>query len=219
MRAIIRILAFVLLALPAKAADPNQPHTHQGILQPFHRGKPEVELDAKQREQLQKGKPVLIQHRDSNKGGRAMAIMDIHATPQQVMRVIADFTRYPDWIGEVKECEVYATEGDHVLARYRISGIGFNFTYYLDHVFHRDVGWMSWTLDYSRLSDLDDSVGFWYLEPHPEREGWTRGYYSASVCLPIKLPGPIMGWITKSGLKSATGWVKRESEKLAQQES
>lgn len=34
----------------------------------------------------------------------------IEAAPADVMRVIADFARYPDWTGEVKEAEVLSTD-------------------------------------------------------------------------------------------------------------
>ncbi|CAL9598122.1 hypothetical protein SUDANB145_05362 [Streptomyces sp. enrichment culture] len=35
----------------------------------------------------------------------------IEAAPADVMAVIADFARYPDWTGEVKEAEVLSTDG------------------------------------------------------------------------------------------------------------
>jgi ribosome-associated toxin RatA of RatAB toxin-antitoxin module len=35
----------------------------------------------------------------------------IEATPAEVMAVIADFGRYPEWTGEVKEAEVLAADG------------------------------------------------------------------------------------------------------------
>ncbi|MEI5100108.1 SRPBCC family protein [Streptomyces sp. PmtG] len=35
----------------------------------------------------------------------------IEAAPADVMHVIADFARYPEWTGEVKEAEVLATDG------------------------------------------------------------------------------------------------------------
>lgn len=35
----------------------------------------------------------------------------IEAAPADVMGVIADFARYPEWTGEVKEAEVLATDG------------------------------------------------------------------------------------------------------------
>ncbi|MFD7546689.1 SRPBCC family protein [Streptomyces sp. NPDC059578] len=36
----------------------------------------------------------------------------IEAAPAEVMAVIADFARYPDWTGEVKEAQVLATDTD-----------------------------------------------------------------------------------------------------------
>ncbi|MFJ4683287.1 SRPBCC family protein [Streptomyces sp. NPDC091377] len=36
----------------------------------------------------------------------------IEAAPAEVMRVIADFARYPDWTGEVKQAEVLETDAD-----------------------------------------------------------------------------------------------------------
>ncbi|MFD3517308.1 SRPBCC family protein [Streptomyces sp. NPDC058657] len=36
--------------------------------------------------------------------------ISIQAAPADVMAVIADFARYPDWTGEVKEAEVLATD-------------------------------------------------------------------------------------------------------------
>ncbi|MBQ0889674.1 SRPBCC family protein [Streptomyces sp. RM72] len=36
----------------------------------------------------------------------------IEAAPADVMAVIADFARYPDWTGEVKEAQVLATDAE-----------------------------------------------------------------------------------------------------------
>ena len=38
---------------------------------------------------------------------------------------------------------------------------------------------VTWTLDYSRLSDYVDSVGYWHVAPHPDFPGtYSRVYYS-----------------------------------------
>lgn len=44
----------------------------------------------------------------------------IEAAPAQVMGVIADFARYPDWTGEVKEAEVLGTGHDGRAAKVRL---------------------------------------------------------------------------------------------------
>lgn len=36
----------------------------------------------------------------------------IDASPAEVMAVIADFARYPEWTGEVKEAEVLSTDAE-----------------------------------------------------------------------------------------------------------
>ncbi|KOV70959.1 SRPBCC family protein [Streptomyces sp. MMG1121] len=44
----------------------------------------------------------------------------IEAAPADVMAVIADFARYPDWTGEVKEAEVLATDEQGRAAQVRL---------------------------------------------------------------------------------------------------
>ena len=43
----------------------------------------------------------------------------IEATPAEVMSVIADFARYPEWTGEVKEAEVLAVDNEGHQAPWR----------------------------------------------------------------------------------------------------
>jgi hypothetical protein len=74
---------------------------------------------------------------------------------------------------------------------------------------------MTWTLDYSRHSDFDDSVGFWRVEALADRPGWTRVTYSAEVQAAGWVPAPIEKAFATMGLKKATVWVKRESEARA----
>ncbi|MGX2997727.1 SRPBCC family protein [Streptomyces sp. JNUCC 64] len=44
----------------------------------------------------------------------------IEAAPADVMAVIADFSRYPDWTGEVKEAQVLAADADGRAERVRL---------------------------------------------------------------------------------------------------
>ena len=87
--------------------------------------------------------------------------------------------------------------------------------YFIDHTYDANAGWLTWTLDYSRQSDLDDSVGYWRVEPVPGKDGWSRVYYSVDVRVKGWVPGPIETLITKKGLMKATEWLKRESEAKA----
>lgn len=209
------LLAWALtLAAPALAADANSPHPHQGVIGAFS-GKPaKPALTESDIATLSTGKPVLKQIREG-KGGRGIAVQDVHATPEQVWSRITSYGNYPEWVDNVKECAPYATEGEHLKVRFVISALMVNVEYYIDHIYAPDQGYMTWSLDYTRESDLDDSVGFWVVEPIADKPGWTRVFYSVDVRIKGWVPKAIENMIAKQGLTKATSWVKRESEAVA----
>ena len=70
---------------------------------------------------------------------------------------------------------------------------------------------MVFYLDYDKRSDMDDSVGYWYLQPTgPER---CRVYYSCVTRLRTWVPKPVYALLTKTALKQATVWIDHESVK------
>jgi hypothetical protein len=209
-----KLVAIALLAMasPAIAADPSQPHPHQGILAPISGppGKPTLTEDDLAK--LASGEAVLKQIREDD-GGRGIAVQDVRASPEHVWSKITSYSRYPDWVDGVYECDVYETTADHIKARFLIGASLIKVEYFVDHTYKPDQGWMTWTLDYSRQSDLDDSVGYWRVEALPDKPGWTRVYYSVRVKLSGWVPGWVESMIADRGLTQATEWVKRESEK------
>jgi hypothetical protein len=78
---------------------------------------------------------------------------------------------------------------------------------------NKEKGYVTWTLDYSRSSELDDSVGFWYVAKHPTKPNWTRLYYSVEIRVASWVPSFVENYLSKKGLVTATAWVKKESEK------
>lgn len=72
---------------------------------------------------------------------------------------------------------------------------------------------MTWTLDYDKTSDMDDVSGHWHLEDHPEKPDCTRVFYACDIKLKGGVPKPVVNILSKSALRTATGWVKKESEK------
>ena len=141
-----------------------------------------------------------------------MGIQDIHAEPSTIWSRILSFSNYPRWVDGVKECETYEKSGSNLKVRFKIGKMGVNYEYFIAHQVHTDQGYMTWTLDYDRLSDFDDSVGFWGVTPIEGKPGWSRVYYSVDVKLSGWVPGFVQDMVTKNGLTSATAWVKRESE-------
>lgn len=212
---LIPLVAIAAVA-PALAADENTPHPHQGVLAPYPQPPQKPELSADELATLAKGDVVSKQIKeDGSSGGRGLAVQDIHATPEIVWGRITDYGNYPNMVDNVDSCSVYKTEGEHIYAAFSISAMFVGVDYYIDHIYRPDQNYMTWTLDYSRESDLDDSVGFWYVEAIEGKPGWTRVYYSVDVRLRGWVPAAIENMIAKSGLTKATAWVKAESEKKA----
>jgi len=209
--------SFLALLLPtaALAADASIPHEHQGVLTPYTGTPPAIELSDADLAKLDRGKPVMVPIQDGDTGGRGMAVQDVAATPGVIWSRIQSFEHYPRWVNYVSVCENYEVSGHHIKTRFILKGLGFSYEYFIDHTYRPDLGYMTWTLDYDRQSDLDDSVGYWFVERHPTKEGWSRLYYSVELTLKKQMPEFIVEIATKKGLKEATGWVKRESEKAS----
>ena len=75
----------------------------------------------------------------------------IEAAAADVMGVIADFARYPDWTGEVKEAEVLKTDGEGRAEQVRLvmDAGAIKDTYVLDYdwdVKDNGTGVVSWSL-------------------------------------------------------------------------
>ncbi len=216
-RAALWVPAFgstLLAAAVAGGADPQKPHPHQGIVPRFEGEPPKVELSDDERGVLARGKSIVTTV-PGDAGGRGMAVQDVHAPPEVVWDRIGDYRDYPRMVDEVVECEPYLEDGDDVRVRFEIRVLGIPYVYYVRHVFRPEAGYITWTLDYTRESDLDDSVGYWAVAPHPDRAGWSRVFYSIDMRTRGFMPGFVRGFVTRRGVKSATAWVKRESEALA----
>jgi hypothetical protein len=72
---------------------------------------------------------------------------------------------------------------------------------------------LTWTLDYTKESDFDDSCGYWFILPHPDDpEERTRLYYSVQVSMFDWVPKFVVDFMSSKALTDATAWVKKYSE-------
>ncbi len=206
--------ALVLLTAAVYTADATTPHPHQGSIKAYAGAPPVIALTADEQARLAAG-GVVKRQVDYGDGGRGVAVQDIHASPELVWDRILDYPAYPRMVDNVQECEIYSRSGNEIKARFVIGALMMSIEYFIDHEVRQDEGWLTWTLDYSRESELDDSVGFWRVEPVEGRPGYTRVFYSVEVKPSGWVPGPIEDYLTDSGLTKATAWVKKESEAAA----
>ncbi len=85
--------------------------------------------------------------------------------------------------------------------------------YYIHHDYDMEHRWGTWTLDYTRNSDLDDSVGFWRVNSVDGNPKRSIVEYSVDIAIKGWVPGFIRDILVNKGLKQATHWVKVQSEK------
>ncbi len=214
-RALFALVAVVLVAVaagPAAAADANVPHEHKGKLKPYARPPKPLQLSDGEKATLATGKPVMRQA-EGDGGGRGLAVFVVDAPPDIVWPMLREFASYPKWIPEVKICETYRKEGGKIDVRFQLKSFPVTIDYYIAHDYNIEERWGTWTLDYSRQSDLDDSVGFWRVTPVEGAPDKAMVEYSVDIALKGFVPGFIRSILVDNGLKQATSWVKVQSEK------
>ena len=148
-----------------------------------------------------------------------------------------DLKKYPEMVSGVDGCVTYADTNQNglqiVKSTYDISALHMKvgrhfqtvacrltrrawlpraqFKYYVTHTYDPAQRCMVFHLDYDRRSDLDDTVGYWYVDP--AGRATCRVFYSCECKLRGWVPGPVYNMLTKEAVKKATTWVERESVK------
>jgi ribosome-associated toxin RatA of RatAB toxin-antitoxin module len=134
---------------------------------------------------------------------------EVHASPAEVMAVIADFDAYPDWVAGLEEVRVLARDrrgrGTRVAFRLR-TPVG-NADYTLAYRYApRDAG-VSWSYVEGSLEDLSGSYDL-----EPTGDGATRVTYKLDVELGMPLPGLVKRQAARQIVRSALGDLKRRVE-------
>ena len=205
------LLSILCFANPALAADPNSPHPHQGVGEKFTNPSP-TPLTKEEKVHLLEGKAVRRQVR-SDSGGRGIAIMDVRASKDKIWEIILDYSKYPNWIDNLDTTNIYGgTPEKGYLVSFELSVLGMDITYFIEHRLDATAGHMTWQLDYTKESDIDDSTGYWLVYDAPGRPGFTRVEYSVDLRLKGWVPGIVENMLAKKGLVLATSWVKQQAE-------
>ena len=204
---------FFLLSTLTQAYDPAKSHTNQGILKPISSVPKAVALNEAEKTKLQKGDVVLQSIvDDTTQSGRGVAVQYINAKEDRVWNTILNYPKYPDWVDNVVECKVYKEEPSIKYVEMISSVMWVKFGVYTKNYIYKDQKYMHWTLDYSRLSDADDLVGYWRVEQIQDSPPITRVDYATDMKL-SGVPDFLASYLTKDALINGTKWVKREAEK------
>lgn len=210
-------LSALLLGLTlAAAATEDEPHYHRGKLSGYEIGPPSVLLSQSDEAKLRTGKPIMqAVESDTNGARRMVMVQNIPAPAHVVMGRIMDLEKYDRMVDGVNSVVNYVStqEGNRqtVKSTYDISVLHMKFKYFMEHTYDSAERCMVFHLDYDKRSDIDDSVGYWYVLPTGRAS--SRVYYSCECKLRGWVPAPVYSLMTKEALKKATTWVSHESIK------
>jgi ribosome-associated toxin RatA of RatAB toxin-antitoxin module len=143
---------------------------------------------------------------------RATEQITIDATPAQLLEVLLDFERYPDWAADIKDVEVLERddEGRGTLVAYRAAAMGQSARYTLAYDFSDLPNSMSWKLvEGSIMRVLDGSYTF------ESDDAGTLVTYHLEVDLIVPIPGFVKrraeGKIMGTALRELKKWVESSS--------
>lgn len=199
----------------------SEPHYHQGIISPFEPGDPKVKLDGKAIKILKAGHAYKTQMK-SGSSGRGLVVQDVKAPPSVVWKKILDYDNYATMVPKTVESKNYKVENkkNHQIIYTRMK-VGFpmlKLEFFVKHIYYPQLNSLTWTLDYSKKSDFNDSCGYWYVIPVPNDRSMSRVYYSVQVSMFDWVPKFVVDFMSTKALTDATGWVKKYSELEYEQE-
>lgn len=205
----------ITIALVASLVS-STPHPHQGKVSPFQAGNPKVKLNGKALSVLQKGKPHQMQI-ESASGGRGLVVQDVEAPIDLVWGRILDYNNYAKMVPKTVESQNYSVKNHRggqqtIYTRMKVGFPMLKLQFFIKHEYYPHLNSLTWTLDYTQKSDLDDSCGYWYIEKHPDNANWSRVYYSVEISLFDWIPTFAVNFMSKKALTDATAWVKKFSE-------
>jgi len=205
-----------LIYSPTSANNSLSGHPHQGKVTPFEPGEPNVKLDGRAEGILKSGNPFQTQIQ-SGSSGRGLVVQDVKAPTSVVWDRILDYNNYVKMVPKTIESENYKVQEneDGTTTIYTRMKVGFpllKLEFFIKHQYQPELNSLTWTLDYSKKSDFDDSCGYWYVIPHPNNPNWTRVYYSVEVSMFDWVPKFAVQFMSTKALVDATAWVKKFSE-------
>ena len=135
--------------------------------------------------------------------------IDVAVTPEQMLAVILDYARYPEFIPEVKSIRVEPRGDGRVAVTYQLDAKLFQVDYTLEHV-QVSPSKIEWRLLRGEL--LRANSGSWTLEPTATG---TRAIYAIALSVSA-MPASFQRALSETGLPRLLANFKARAESLAQ---
>jgi ribosome-associated toxin RatA of RatAB toxin-antitoxin module len=134
--------------------------------------------------------------------------IEIEASPEEIIEVVADFDTYPEWVDGIKAAAVRerGDDGRPTLVDFEFAAMGFNASYTLRYEYSDTrVSWS--TVEASGA--VKDVQGEYVLEP---LNGDTEVTYRLAIEPAVKLPGLLRRQADKRALKAGLDGLKSRVE-------
>ncbi len=128
---------------------------------------------------------------------RADYSSEVGVDADRFYKVILDYASYPRFVDGMKSAEILEVKGDRTRVRYRLSMMGKEFVYVLDHIAVTGTKSLSWTLVESDF--FSKNTGSWRLESGSTGQH-TKVTYDLDVEFKISIPGFMLKGLVKGSL-------------------
>jgi len=128
-------------------------------------------------------------------------------TPEEFFKVVSDYESYPEFLDEVKKCQVIQTNGNKKLVEFTISLVKeFSYRLWLTEEPPYKITWTLESGDFFKVSD-----GSWALE---EEAGKTRATYTLDTQFKVFVPGPIAKGLVNVNLPNMMSSYQKRIKEL-----
>lgn len=214
----IALLGFLLSSATTQAGDKTlKAHPHPAMLKPITSSPKGIQLNDAELKSLENGESVLRQTKGED-GGVGVAIQLIHALPSHIWDTVLNYDRYKEWVDNVDSCRVYKNDQGKLYVDMRTSVLWLDNAVFTINTIRKDQGYMSWVLDRTHTSDVQDMVGYWRIESLSENPPLSKLEHSTELII-SGVPDFLISYLMEDSLTEGTAWVKREAEKLAKKKS
>ncbi|KAL1525913.1 hypothetical protein AB1Y20_020740 [Prymnesium parvum] len=158
---------------------------------------------------LEAGERVFRQQPPEGGGtGFGFSVQEVCLSPRSAFEIVRDFDAYAERITTVRKATRYTSEvpgmQEELCYSFLVSRIRLvlNVRFNIDPAARR----VAWQLD-KRSWVLEDSSGYWLVEPVLNRPDMSRVWFCVSVRLNKRVPGFVVSLVSRYGLKKATSWI------------
>lgn len=130
-----------------------------------------------------------------------------NCTVAQFYKIIADYEKYPQFLGEVKACKVLKTEKNKKLVEYSVSVIkSFKYCLWMTESEGSGITW-----EFASGDIFKTTKGFWKLE---DKAGKCQATYSVDATFGVFVPSPIANALVSVNLPNMVSSYHKRIKQL-----